>query len=192
MNFKSRNTQGELNAIFPTISLSLLSNSPQRVWVCVHILNTFLFFLGMMGNFCLLQGPRFVAVDFYHLKWRLLTGNKTSGQCFLRHLFVDNFFWIKFTQLLCYRRKNFRQKCQKKKRNKKKLLYLIILDLEILLSYLILSCLFFKTQKTILIYDKIGLQPVSRPLEQPFLDFESVGKSVQKVYAQKRQLKICK
>ena len=66
---------------------------------------------------------------------------------------------------------------------------MIILDLEILLSYLILSCLFFKTQKTILIYDKIGLQPVSRPLEQPFLDFESVGKSVQKVYAQKRQLK---
>ena len=62
----NRNTQGELVAIFP--SLSLLSNTPQRECVCVHVLNTFLFSLGMMGNFCFSQVPSVVAGNFYHFK----------------------------------------------------------------------------------------------------------------------------
>ena len=62
-----KNTQGELVVIFPSLSLSLslLSNSPQRVCVSVHVLNSFLFSLVMMGNFCFLQVPRFVARNFY-------------------------------------------------------------------------------------------------------------------------------
>ena len=51
--------------IFPNLSLSLLSNSPQRVCVSVHM---FLFSLGMMGNSCFLQVPVFVAGNFYHFK----------------------------------------------------------------------------------------------------------------------------
>ena len=65
---KTRNTQGELVLIFPTLCLSLLSNSPQRMCVGVHVLNMFLFFVGMMGNFGFLQVPCFVARNFYRFK----------------------------------------------------------------------------------------------------------------------------
>ena len=65
---KTRNTQGDLVVIFPTLSLSLLSNSPQRVCMCAYILNTFLFSLGMMGNFFFLQVPCFVGGNFYCFK----------------------------------------------------------------------------------------------------------------------------
>ena len=41
---------------------------PQRVCVCVHVLNTFLISLGMMGKFWFLQVPRFVAGNFYRFK----------------------------------------------------------------------------------------------------------------------------
>ena len=34
----------------------------------VHILNMLLFSLRIMGNFCFLQVPRFVAGNFYHFK----------------------------------------------------------------------------------------------------------------------------
>ena len=68
----SKHTQGELVVIVPTLSLSLLSNSPQRVFVSVHVLNTFLFYLGMMGNFCFLQVPRFVAGNFYRFKIKVI------------------------------------------------------------------------------------------------------------------------
>ena len=62
--------QGELVVIFRTLSLSLslLSHSPQKLCERVHVLKTFLFSLGMMGNFCFLQVSRFIMGNFYHFK----------------------------------------------------------------------------------------------------------------------------
>ena len=49
---KTRNTQGDLVVIFPTLSLSLLSNSPQRLCVCVFTFWTHSCFpLGLWGTF---------------------------------------------------------------------------------------------------------------------------------------------
>ena len=44
-----------LSVNFPySLSFSLKQFSSERVCVCVQVLNTFLFFLGIMGNFCFL------------------------------------------------------------------------------------------------------------------------------------------
>ena len=45
------NTQGELVVVFSP-SRSVVGRSPQRACVSVQVVNTFLFFLGIKGDFC--------------------------------------------------------------------------------------------------------------------------------------------
>ena len=47
---KIRNTKGEFSCMFLPLSLSLSGHSPQRACVSVHVVNTFLFSLGLKGT----------------------------------------------------------------------------------------------------------------------------------------------
>ena len=58
----------ESQLLFSLLSLFLLGPSPPKVCVSFHALNMPLFSLGMTGNFCFLQVPRFVAGNFYRFE----------------------------------------------------------------------------------------------------------------------------
>ena len=86
--------------IFPTLSLSLLSNSPQRVCVCVFRFWTrSCFSLGLWGTFAFLQVPLFVTGNFYLF----------LNEGYLLEIFKDEVFLTEFclyihlsvTSLLC-------------------------------------------------------------------------------------------
>ena len=50
------------------IGNSLVGYSPQRACVSVHVVNTFLFSLGIKGNFCILGVPNLLVGRAYHVK----------------------------------------------------------------------------------------------------------------------------
>ena len=45
----------------------LLGDSLKRACVNVHVVNTFLFFLEVRGNFCVLHVPNLLVGDVYHV-----------------------------------------------------------------------------------------------------------------------------
>ena len=50
------------------LSLSLVGHSPQRACVSVHIVNAFLFSLGIKGDFCILGIPNLLVGSVCHVK----------------------------------------------------------------------------------------------------------------------------
>ena len=92
----------ELVVIFHTLSLSLLSHSPQKLCLSVHVLNMFLFSLGMMGTFAFLRVPRFVAGNFYRFKNEGYLLEFFKMRFFLTELFENlTFSFISFRFVHC-------------------------------------------------------------------------------------------
>ena len=50
------------------IGNSLVGYSPQRACVSVHVVNKFLFSLGIKGDFCVLGVPNLLVGSVYHVK----------------------------------------------------------------------------------------------------------------------------